>query len=139
MAMRELDQLLEVTNTRRRARGLPERTREEVQREFGRRGGSDRVARVLIIGCGCRGRRLAVELRERGHVIRAPPAAERLAAIEAAGAEAVLADPDRLATLVAALDHVTVAVLLLGSATGEPAQLFGTARPSVRGTAREAA
>lgn len=82
------------------------------------------MARVLIIGCGCRGRRLAVELRERGHVIRGTTRRpERLAAIEAAGAEAVLADPDRLATLVAALDHVTVAVLLLGSATGEPAQL----------------
>jgi hypothetical protein len=32
---RDLEQLLETTNARRRARGLPERTREEVQREFG--------------------------------------------------------------------------------------------------------
>ncbi len=32
---RELDQLLEATNARRRARGLPERTREQVKREFG--------------------------------------------------------------------------------------------------------
>jgi hypothetical protein len=32
---RELDQLLDVTNARRRARGLPERTREEARREFG--------------------------------------------------------------------------------------------------------
>lgn len=31
----ELDQLLEATNARRRARGQPERTREEVRREFG--------------------------------------------------------------------------------------------------------
>jgi hypothetical protein len=36
MADRELDQLLEATNARRRARGLPERTRDEVKREFGR-------------------------------------------------------------------------------------------------------
>jgi hypothetical protein len=35
MAERELDQLLEATNARRRARGLPERTREDVRREFG--------------------------------------------------------------------------------------------------------
>jgi hypothetical protein len=38
-ADRELDQLLEATNARRRARGLPERSRDDAQREFGR--GSD--------------------------------------------------------------------------------------------------
>jgi hypothetical protein len=32
---RDLDELLELSNARRRARGLPERTREEVSREFG--------------------------------------------------------------------------------------------------------
>jgi hypothetical protein len=31
----DLDELLEATNARRRARGLPERTRADVQREFG--------------------------------------------------------------------------------------------------------
>jgi len=31
---RDLDGLLEITNARRRARGLPERTREEARREF---------------------------------------------------------------------------------------------------------
>ncbi len=35
MADRELDQLLEATNARRRARGLPDRTRDDVRREFG--------------------------------------------------------------------------------------------------------
>jgi hypothetical protein len=35
LADRELDELLEVTNARRRARGLPERTREDARREFG--------------------------------------------------------------------------------------------------------
>jgi hypothetical protein len=34
-ADRELDQLLEATNARRRARGLPDRTLEDVRREFG--------------------------------------------------------------------------------------------------------
>ncbi|MGI8413910.1 MAG: hypothetical protein ACR2LV_09855 [Solirubrobacteraceae bacterium] len=34
-AQRELDELLQATNARRRARGLPERTRAQAQREFG--------------------------------------------------------------------------------------------------------
>jgi putative NADH-flavin reductase len=79
------------------------------------------VARCLIIGCGCHGLRLGRELQDRGHIVRGTSRrAERLPEIEAAGAEAVHADPDRLATLVSALDHVSVAVLLLGSATGPP-------------------
>jgi uncharacterized protein YbjT (DUF2867 family) len=82
------------------------------------------LARVLIIGCGCRGQRLAGELRDCGHVVRGTTRwPERLPDIQAAGAEAVLADPDRLATLVPALDHVSVAVILLGSAAGPPDQL----------------
>lgn len=32
----DLDQLLELTNARRRARGEPERTRDDVEREYGR-------------------------------------------------------------------------------------------------------
>ncbi len=46
----------------------------------------------------------------------------RVAEIEAAGAEAVVGDPDRIATIARALDHVTIAYVLLGSATG-PAEL----------------
>jgi hypothetical protein len=34
LADRDLNELLEATNARRRARGLPERTREDVKREF---------------------------------------------------------------------------------------------------------
>ncbi len=34
-ADRELDELLEATNARRRARGLPERSRDDARREFG--------------------------------------------------------------------------------------------------------
>lgn len=88
------------------------------------------MARCLIVGCGCRGRSLAAELTARGHVVRGTtrdPA--RLGAIEGAGAEPLLADPDRIATLIPALDHVSVAVLLLGSATGEAdrvAELHGS-------------
>jgi uncharacterized protein YbjT (DUF2867 family) len=41
-------------------------------------------------------------------------------ALEAMGFDAVLGDPDRVATLAPALDHVAVAYVLLGSATGAP-------------------
>ncbi len=44
-------------------------------------------------------------------------------AIEVVGAEAVIADPDRVATLAPALAQVTVACLLLGSASGTDAAL----------------
>jgi nucleoside-diphosphate-sugar epimerase len=75
------------------------------------------VARVLIVGCGCRGRALARELAAAGHAVRGTtrdPA--RLAEIEAAGAEAVVADPDRLGTIMCQLDGVTLVCWLLGAA-----------------------
>jgi uncharacterized protein YbjT (DUF2867 family) len=82
------------------------------------------LARCLIIGCGCRGRLLAGELVKDGHAVRGTTRERaRVAAIEEAGAEAVVGDPDRVATLVAALDHVTVLCILLGSAAGTPQQL----------------
>jgi uncharacterized protein YbjT (DUF2867 family) len=82
------------------------------------------VARCLIIGCGCRGQELARELRSDGHAVRGTTrSAERAAAIEAAGAEPYIGDPDRVGTLFPALAHVGVVCVLLGSATGTPAQL----------------
>jgi uncharacterized protein YbjT (DUF2867 family) len=63
-------------------------------------------------------------LRRRGHAVRGTtrdPA--RRNEIEAAGAEAFIGDPDRVASLAPALEHVGVACLLLGSATGPPDQL----------------
>jgi len=82
------------------------------------------MARVLIVGCGCRGRELARELRARGHAVRGTTrdAAGR-AAIEAAGAEAWVGDPDRIASLSYALDGVTILCWLMGSARGTPEQL----------------
>ncbi|HET8822376.1 MAG TPA: NAD(P)H-binding protein [Thermoleophilaceae bacterium] len=77
------------------------------------------MARVLIVGCGCRGQALAATLEEyavRG-TTRSP---ERLPELEAAGVEGVVADPDRLATLVPALAGVTVVCWLMGSAGGSP-------------------
>jgi nucleoside-diphosphate-sugar epimerase len=82
------------------------------------------MARCLIVGCGCRGRALTRELRSRGHAVRGTtrdPA--HRTAIEAAGAEAYVGDPDRVGTLFAALAHVGVACVLLGSATGTDEQL----------------
>jgi nucleoside-diphosphate-sugar epimerase len=84
------------------------------------------LARVLIVGCGCRGRALARELRAAGHAVRGTtrdPA--RLAEIEAAGAEAVVADPDRLGTLMTQLQGVTVVCWLMGSVDGGAEDLHG--------------
>lgn len=82
------------------------------------------MARCLIIGCGCRGQALTRELRARGHAVRGTTRTEaRGPAIEAAGAERFIGDPDRIGTLVGALAHVGVACVLLGSATGSAAQL----------------
>jgi uncharacterized protein YbjT (DUF2867 family) len=72
---------------------------------------------VLIVGCGCRGRSLAAALVADGHAVRGTtrdPA--RLAEIEAAGAEAVVADPDRLGTLTTQLAGVTLVAWLLATA-----------------------
>jgi hypothetical protein len=88
------------------------------------------VARCLIIGCGCRGQSLARALIARGHAVRGTTRfRERRAAIDAAGAESFLGDPDRVGTLVPALEHAGVACVLLGSAAGTPdrlAALHGT-------------
>ncbi len=75
------------------------------------------MARVLIVGCGCRGRLLAEAVRADGHAVRGTTRdASGLEAIEAAGAEGVVADPDRLGTLMGALAGVTAVCWLLGSA-----------------------
>ena len=78
------------------------------------------MARVLIVGCGCRGQELARELRAAGHAVRGTTRdAARLEPIEAAGVEGAVADPDRLGTLLPLLAGVTVVCWLLGSADGE--------------------
>jgi uncharacterized protein YbjT (DUF2867 family) len=82
------------------------------------------LARCLIIGCGCRGGALARELVSRGHAVRGTTRApSRVPEIEAAGAEAWVADPDRVGTLVPALAQVAVVCSLLGSATGSAEEL----------------
>jgi uncharacterized protein YbjT (DUF2867 family) len=55
----------------------------------------------------------------RGHEVRGTTRdSSRTIEIESAGAEGWVADPDRIATLVPALEHVTIVCLLLGSARG---------------------
>ena len=77
---------------------------------------------MLIVGCGCRGRELARSLLAEGHAVRGTTRSpERLDAIEAAGAEAVIADPDRLGTIMVQLAGVSAVCWLLGSATGPSA------------------
>ena len=108
------------------------------------------MARLLVVGGGCRALALARELRAEGHAIRQvtrTPA--RRAEIEAAGAECVVATPDRIGSLRYALDNVTLLLWLLGTATGaNVADLHGsrwammlekTIDTTVRGVVYEAA
>ena len=83
------------------------------------------MARILVVGCGCRGRALAASLRSAGHAVRGttrdPATAE---AIRAAGAEPYVGDPDRIASLMGALTGVTVVCWLMGTASGDPERVF---------------
>ncbi|MGH2868962.1 MAG: NAD(P)H-binding protein [Solirubrobacteraceae bacterium] len=77
------------------------------------------MARCLIVACGCRGLALTRELRAGGHAVRGTTRdPSRCGEIEAAGAQAWVGDPDRVATIAPAFAHVGVALLLLGSAAG---------------------
>jgi nucleoside-diphosphate-sugar epimerase len=74
------------------------------------------VARVLIVGCGCRGQQLARGLVAAGLAVRGTtrdPA--KRDAIAAAGAEPYVGDPDRIGTLMEALRGVTIVCWLLGT------------------------
>lgn len=75
--------------------------------------------RVLLVGGGCRGLALARELVSDGHAVRAVTRGESgRAAIEAAGAECWIGDPDVVGTLRYALESVTILVWALGTAAG---------------------
>lgn len=82
------------------------------------------MARVLVVGCGCRGRALTAALVGRGHAVRGTTrAAGVLPEIEAAGAEGVIADPLRLATIATQLQGVSVLCWLMGSAEGDASDI----------------
>ncbi len=79
------------------------------------------MARAYIVGCGCRGGTLGLRLHRAGWQVRGttrdPRNADR---ILEAGLEAVVADPDRVGTVLEHVGDVTVLFWLLGSAAGEP-------------------
>ncbi len=82
------------------------------------------MARILIVGGGCRGRQLAQALVGQGDAVRVTTRTEAgRGAIEAAGAECWIGTPSRLATLRGALDAVAIACWLLGSAAGPEEEL----------------
>jgi 3-hydroxyisobutyrate dehydrogenase-like beta-hydroxyacid dehydrogenase len=105
-----------------------------------------------MVGGGCRGLDLARSLASEGHAVRVVTRRpEACAAIEAAGAECFVADPDVVGTLRYALEGVTVLLWLLATATG-PAEkvtalhgsrlrmmLSRTTDTTVRGVVYEAA
>jgi uncharacterized protein YbjT (DUF2867 family) len=79
------------------------------------------LARALLVGCGCRGRLLARQLAGQGWAVRGTTRREdRRPEIEAAGAEAAIADPDRPGTVLDLVADITVVFWLLGSALGDP-------------------
>ena len=88
------------------------------------------MARVLLVGCGCRGGELAKALLERGHAVRGTTRDEsRFESIAVAGAEAALADPDRLLTLMPHVEGVSVLCWLMGSASGDEENLHALHGP----------
>jgi hypothetical protein len=83
-----------------------------------------RVARVLIIGGGCRAVSLAERLTDDGHAVRMVVRyASRSEAIERVGAECFVGRPDRLGTLRGALEQVTVACWLMATASGDAEEI----------------
>ena len=77
------------------------------------------MARALIVGCGCRGQQLGKRLVAAGWQVRGttrdPGYAED---ILGARLEAVVADPDRAASILDHVGDVTLVFWLLGSARG---------------------
>src|SRR3954447_26800842 len=99
------------------------------------------MARLLVVGGGCRALDLARDLRAEGHAIRAVTRSEEhRAAIEAAGAECLIGDPDVVGSLRYALDNVTLVLWLLGTATGpNVGDLHGSRGAGAGGGGRAAA
>ena len=85
------------------------------------------------MGCGCRGRSLAAALIEEGHSVRGTTRSpEGSSDVEATGAEAAVADPDRLGTILPLLEGVSVVCWLMGSAAGEPDEVAALHGPRLR-------
>lgn len=79
--------------------------------------------RLLLVGGGCRGLELTRRLTAEGHAVRAVTRTEAgRPAIEAAGGECWIGDPDVIGTLRYALENVTLVLWLLGTASGPDAE-----------------
>ena len=77
------------------------------------------MARALLVGCGCHARELGRALLADGWAVRGTTRRESArAAIEAAGIESAIADPDRVGTVLDHVGDVAVVAWLLGSASG---------------------
>lgn len=88
------------------------------------------MARALIVGCGCHGRELGRRLGGGGWAVRGTSRREEgLAAIEAAGIEAALADPERPGSVLDLVGDVAVLYLLLGSVRGEVEEVMAIHGP----------
>ncbi len=86
-----------------------------------------------MVGGGCRGLALARDLVAEGHAVRAVTRREDgRAAIEAAGGECWIGDPDVVGTLRYALDNVTLLLWLLGTASGGPSAVAALHGPRLR-------
>ena len=73
------------------------------------------MARLLVAGAGsCRALALTRDLVAEGHAVRGITRGAHREAIEAAGGEAWIGDPDVIGTLRYALDNVTLVLWLLG-------------------------
>lgn len=87
------------------------------------------MARALIVACGGRGCALGGRLVEAGWAVRGTSrSAAGAEAIERAGIEPAIADPDRIGTVLEQIEGVSAIVWLLGSAEGSPqavAELHG--------------
>src|SRR5690349_10772833 len=96
------------------------------------------MARILLIGWDGRAGALARAVRERGHLVQGTAStADGLAAIEQAGAEAVLADPDRLGTVLPHLQGVSAVGWLAGDSPRLEALVETLVDTHVRGLACE--
>jgi len=89
-----------------------------------RSGVEGRVARALLVGCGCRGRMVGKRLLRAGWEVRGTSRhKEGLALIAEAGIEPALADPADPASMLDVVGDVAVIGWLLGSAEGSDEEL----------------
>jgi hypothetical protein len=80
------------------------------------------VARALIVGCGCLGTELGRKLADDGWAARGTSRTDEGAdRIESAGIEGVVADPDRIGTVLEHVSDVAVVAWALGGASGSSA------------------